>query len=52
MKNSCKGCPKRHPGCHSDCESYAQYRKKIDAWNEHKEKERKLIRLLYWWKNK
>lgn len=29
----CKDCTKRHLGCHSNCESYIQYRKEQDEKN-------------------
>lgn len=29
----CKDCPKRHPGCHGDCEWYKAERKALDTEN-------------------
>nr|DAG87237.1 MAG TPA: hypothetical protein [Herelleviridae sp.] len=45
IKSLCQGCDARHVGCHSQCQSYASYRAKIDAnqairiakYNEHKD---------------
>lgn len=34
---SCKGCEKRHPGCHDNCEIYRHQREKLD-----KDKEQRL----------
>lgn len=38
---ACKDCPKRHPYCHSSCETYLAFKKAKDeenkkqrAWNE------------------
>lgn len=33
VKSGCYGCvpPKRQLGCHSTCEEYLEYRKKIEA---------------------
>lgn len=28
---NCKGCERRHVGCHATCEIYQEYRKKQDA---------------------
>lgn len=30
----CKDCPDRYPGCHGDCEKYADYRAKVDRQRE------------------
>ncbi len=37
MKNPCKDCPDRYPGCHAKCERYKSWKKE---WDELKEKER------------
>lgn len=37
MKNPCKDCPDRYPGCHAKCEKYKAWKKE---WDEIKEKER------------
>ncbi|MBQ5624699.1 MAG: hypothetical protein IIU95_02980 [Phascolarctobacterium sp.] len=29
---NCKGCERRHVGCHAHCEIYQEYRKKQDAY--------------------
>lgn len=43
---SCKGCTKRHIGCHSNCEDYAEQRRLIEERKEkihaEKDKERAL----------
>lgn len=31
IASPCKDCEERHIGCHSECERYADYRKRIDA---------------------
>lgn len=33
--NPCKGCNRRYPGCHSDCEDGIEWRRKFD---EHKKR--------------
>lgn len=30
MSAACRGCTKRHVGCHSTCESYLAYRRELD----------------------
>lgn len=30
MVNKCKGCTRREVGCHSKCEDYIEYRKKLN----------------------
>ena len=30
----CHGCMNRSPCCHSSCEAYGEYRKRIDHYNE------------------
>ena len=34
--SGCKGCTERHEGCHSQCERYKAFRKKLDEKNERK----------------
>lgn len=34
MKNPCKGCTDRTPGCHSGCERYADFKRKKEEINE------------------
>lgn len=29
-KSPCKGCEKRHVGCHSECGSYKEFRAEVD----------------------
>ena len=36
----CKGCTKRHPGCHSECESYLAEKKRLQAQKDAHESER------------
>lgn len=33
MITVCKDCPKRHPGCHGECEWYKAERKALDKEN-------------------
>ena len=30
----CKECEGRRPGCHADCEGYAEYCKVLEAWKQ------------------
>lgn len=39
MKTPCRGCQFREVGCHSKCESYLEYRKKLDEQNKESYKE-------------
>lgn len=39
MKTPCRGCQFRAVGCHSKCESYIQWRAKLDEYNEQKNKQ-------------
>ena len=39
-KHSCKGCEKRHVGCHSECESYIKYSESLKEYNEYAHKKR------------
>ena len=27
---TCRDCDRRHSGCHSDCEGYAEYKKELE----------------------
>lgn len=29
LESSCNGCEKRHVGCHSHCEAYAEFRRRV-----------------------
>lgn len=40
LKHSCKGCEKRHVGCHSECEAYQKYRESLDRYNDYAYKKR------------
>ncbi len=31
-KAPCKDCEKRHPGCHGECEAYAEFQKQHDEY--------------------
>lgn len=33
-KSSCVNCQERYVGCHSVCDKYKEYRKKLDEFNE------------------
>ncbi len=39
MITVCKDCPKRHPGCHGDCEWYKTERKALDKENTRRRNE-------------
>ena len=39
MITVCKDCPKRHPGCHGDCEGYKAERKALDKENARRRNE-------------
>ena len=58
IKNKCKDCPKRTIGCHSYCEDYLKYRKKLDIYNEKQRNEYRETCSPYWregwalWKRK
>lgn len=39
----CKGCEKRFPGCHSECEDYLEERRKLDEYNEEKYRENEIV---------
>ena len=39
MITVCKDCPKRHPGCHSECEWYKTERKALDRENTRRRNE-------------
>lgn len=43
---SCKGCDKRHIGCHAECEDYKALRREIEAKKEIIHKGRDLDRAL------
>lgn len=40
----CIGCvpPTRHPGCHSQCDGYKEWRKELDAYNENIRKQKQI----------
>lgn len=40
MTAPCKDCDKRHSGCHSQCEKYRDWRKKMDDAMEKRQKAR------------
>jgi hypothetical protein len=39
---SCKGCDKRFPGCHSQCETYKQEKVEYDALKAAADKKRQI----------
>lgn len=39
MDVPCRGCKFREINCHSKCESYLEYRRKLDAQNKERYKE-------------
>ncbi len=43
MITVCKDCPKRHPGCHGDCEWYKAERKALDMENARRRNENAAI---------
>lgn len=44
----CKGCQKRHIGCHSKCEDYQKEKEKRDAVNKKVRAERLKDTVLTW----
>ncbi len=38
IKGPCKDCEKRYVGCHSKCTEYVDFRKRLDAENEVRQK--------------
>ena len=47
QNNPCRDCvaPKRHPGCHAECEAYLNWKKE---WDAQKEKIREQQRMDSW----
>jgi len=39
----CKNCPDREPGCHSECERYAEWRKEHDKGKAKEKKNRAVV---------
>lgn len=39
MDNKCKDCVKRKLNCHSRCQDYLDFRKKLDEYNDKRRKE-------------
>lgn len=37
--SGCKNCDKRYVGCHSNCETYARFRERVDRANEARQKD-------------
>lgn len=35
IKCKCKGCERRKPHCHAECEDYKHYRAEVDKKNEY-----------------
>lgn len=46
-KPSCTDCKNRTMNCHSECESYKDYRNKLDMYNEVIKKAKKDYGLVY-----
>ena len=38
-ESPCLNCEKRHDGCHSECDSYKEFRAKLDRINEERFRE-------------
>lgn len=39
MITSCYHCKDRHQGCHSECEKYAEYRKRVESARKEEQKD-------------
>ena len=46
IKSPCFNCPNRAMSCHSKCESYIDYRARIDELNSRKAEEENQIRMV------
>ncbi len=44
MKNPCKDCDRRHPGCHARCRDYGEWRIEHDAMVKAKHEESELYK--------
>lgn len=40
----CQNCKERHPACHDTCQKFAEYREKLDNFNEKKREAEALTR--------
>lgn len=38
LSNGCKNCTKRYLGCHDKCNSYAEYKKKLEELSAKRQK--------------
>ena len=43
----CLNCEKRHVGCHSSCEEYAEFKRKFMEQKEIKRKQKELQNIVY-----
>ena len=44
---SCLNCEKRHVGCHSSCEEYAEFKRNSSEQKEIKRKQKELQNIVY-----
>lgn len=44
---SCFNCEKRHVGCHSSCEEYAEFKRNSSEQKEIKRKQKELQNIVY-----
>ena len=51
-QSPCKDCEDRFLGCHSNCESYAAFQKKISTFNVNMRKERAKYKQPYMYRNR
>lgn len=46
IQSPCFGCDKRYVGCHSVCDEYAMYKKRVDEQKERIENEKAIQRYI------
>ena len=51
IKPVCKDCERRNPGCHSSCQDYISYRKKLEEFNAKVKKEKEKNAFTATWSN-
>lgn len=51
-QSPCKDCADRFLGCHSTCESYAEFQKEISAFNVNMRKEKAKYKQPYMYRNR
>ena len=44
---SCKGCDKRYPGCHSQCETYKREKLEYDALKAKEDRKKEIRQGIY-----